>query len=233
MKFNTNDKEKDHPSDTHDFKITSTDIWMGQLVREYTLQPELITLLNTEIDRRKDHPKWNEYLAGNIKDQYNLYFHDGGEKMQQTISESFVNVIKTLAKDYLDSLPVLESYSSTLTSIWYNDQKKHEYNPIHAHTGVTGMGITGVMYLKVPEGINAGTPIKSFFQGQSPNGRTHIFGNISSQLCRRSIAPSLKEGMFYIFPFDLQHLVYPFEANVVRRSLSFNMSITALKFVVS
>ena len=71
MKFNTNDKEKDHPSDTHDFKITSTDIWMGQLVREYTLQPELITLLNTEIDRRKDHPKWNEYLAGNIKDQYN------------------------------------------------------------------------------------------------------------------------------------------------------------------
>ena len=94
MKFNTNDKEKDHPSDTHDFKITSTDIWMGQLVREYTLQPELITLLNTEIDRRKDHPKWNEYLAGNIKDQYNLYFYDGGEKMQQTISESFVNVIK-------------------------------------------------------------------------------------------------------------------------------------------
>ena len=159
MKFNTNDKEKDHPSDTHDFKITSTDIWMGQLVREYTLQPELITLLNTEIDGRKDHPKWNEYLAGNIKDQYNLYFYDGGEKRQQTISESFVNVIKTLAKDYLDYLPVLKTYEAKLASIWYNDQKKYEYNPIHAHTGRSATGITGVMYLKVPDGINTRTTI--------------------------------------------------------------------------
>ena len=86
-----------------------------------------------------------------------------------------------------------------------------------------------MLYLKIPEGINEGRKVKQFFNNTSANGRTHLFANSASQLSRRSFLPPLTEGSFYIFPYDMQHLVYPFTGNGMRRSLVCNFDIRRTK----
>ena len=223
------DFKLNNPTGT-EYEIKSTPIWFGQVVRKYQLPKALVNRLNEEIDGRKDHSKWNDYLAGNLETQNMLYFKDDKDQIKQSVSDSFVDVFKNLGYDYMSLVPHVKSYQADLMTIWYNDQKKYEFNPIHGHTGRTPVGITGVLYLKVPEGINEGRHIKQFYHGSSAEGRTHIFSNDASQLSRRSFLPDLKEGDFYIFPYDVQHLVYSFTADVTRRSLSFNMNVQSLVF---
>lgn len=228
--FTVIDYELNNPSRTSEFEIKSTDIWFGQCVRKYTLPSDLIKRLNEEIDSRNDHSDWKDYLAGHLDIQRMLYFKDDKGQIKQSISDSFVGAIRNLGEDYLNLMPHIRSYKSDLMTIWYNDQKKYEYNPIHGHNGRSPVGITGVLYLKVPKEINEGKEVKQFFQGSSANGRTHLFSNDASQLSRRSFLPKLEEGVFYIFPYDVQHLVYPFSADVTRRTLSFNMDVMTTEF---
>ena len=223
------DFKLNNPTGT-EYEIKSTPIWFGQVVRKYQLPKELINRLNEEIDGRTDHSSWNDYLAGNLETQNMLYFNDDKGQIKQSVSDSFVDMFKNLGHDYMSLVPHIKSYQAELITIWYNDQKKHEFNPIHGHNGRTPVGITGVLYLKVPEGINEGRKVKQFFQGSSAEGRTHIFSNDASQLSRRSFLPKLQEGDFYIFPYDVQHLVYSFTADVTRRSLSFNMDVNGIIF---
>jgi len=213
-----------------EYEIKSSDIWFGQLAKKYTLPPSLIKKLNDEIESRQDHPDWNEYLAGHLEAQKMLYFKDDKGQIKQSVSDSFVEVFKNLGRDYLNLLPHVKSFKTDLVTIWYNDQKQYDYNPIHGHNGRSPVGITGVLYLKIPEGINEGRKVKQFFNNTSANGRTHLFANSASQLSRRSFLPPLTEGSFYIFPYDMQHLVYPFTADVTRRSLSFNMDVLSTEY---
>lgn len=224
------DYELNNPHTETDFEIKSSDIWFGQVVKKYILPPSLLKKLNDEITSRQDHPDWKDYLAGHLDIQRMLYFKDDKGQIKQSVSDSFVGAIKNLAHDYLNLLPHLKSYKTDLVTVWYNDQKKYEYNPIHGHNGRSPVGITGVLYLKVPKEINEGKKIKQFFNNSSANGRTHIFANNACQLSRRSFLPPLAEGDFYIFPYDMQHLVYPFTADVTRRSLSFNMDVYDSEF---
>tara|TARA_R100000995_G_C3484228_1_gene126136 strand:- start:1830 stop:2516 length:687 start_codon:yes stop_codon:yes gene_type:complete len=219
------DYELNNPSRETEFEIKSSEMWFGQLAKKYTLPPSLIKKLNDEIDSRQDHPDWNDYLAGHLEYQKMIYFKDNKGEIKQSVSDAFVEVFKNLAHDYLNLLPHVKSFKTDLVTIWYNDQKQYDYNPIHSHNGRCPVGITGVLYLKVPEGINEGRKVKQFFNNTSANGRTHLFSNSASQLSRRCHLPPLVEGDFYIFPYDMQHLVYPFTADVIRRSLSFNMDV--------
>lgn len=102
-----------------------------------------------------------------------------------------------------------------LEAAWMVNQVAHEYNPVHNHSQST---LSSVLYLEVP---------KDMQQDELP-GKAKIDGAIEwvyqsvGHDQNATIRAVPKEGIFYIFPATLLHLVYPFRRPGVRRSISIN-----------
>ena len=110
-----------------------------------------------------------------------------------------------------------------LVSCWFNDQKENEYNPLHIHWGESYGGISSVLFLKIPDSINEA---KNKNNKEEPkDGRLEfVYGN--TLYCSHNtklVHPQV--GKLYLFPYYLNHTVYPFKGEGVRRSLSFNVDL--------
>jgi len=110
-----------------------------------------------------------------------------------------------------------------LTGSWINFQKKHEFNPIHAHNG----NYSFVIWLDIPYNIddelehpsvkNSNVPMASVFNllYTAPDG----------SISTRPFFIDKKDcGKFIIFRSDMPHLVYPFRtSDEYRISISGNL----------
>jgi hypothetical protein len=106
---------------------------------------------------------------------------------------------------------------------WYVRQFKHEYNPVHIHSGGT---ISCVGYLSLPENI-----AQEFMEDEKDhhptNGRIEfMFGTAGHHYINANQIIKPKVGDFYIFPSSLWHTVYPFTSEGERRSFSMNVAVT-------
>ena len=115
----------------------------------------------------------------------------------------------------------INKYKMHLNSIWVNEMKEHEYNPVHIHQGTIYTGLSSVMILKLPEQ----TGIEYSAEDKPMNGTLQILGNSSGQFCNSDYGPKLKERDFYVFPYDMRHCVYPFNGPGFRRTLSCNCDV--------
>ena len=58
------------------------------------------------------------------------------------------------------------------------------------------------------------------------NGQLQILGNSAGQFAHTDYSPKVKIGDFYIFPYDMRHVVYPFtNKKAKRRTLSCNVDV--------
>ena len=104
-----------------------------------------------------------------------------------------------------------------LANSWIVSQYKGEYNPWHKHSG----NFSAVMYLKIPEGMNAF--MEKEYEDHYPSSGLIQFMYGESQDFRSDTLTCLPEvGKMYLFPSWLKHSVYPFYCEGERRSLSFN-----------
>jgi len=115
----------------------------------------------------------------------------------------------------------IDGYEMHLNSIWINEMKEHEYNPIHVHQGTLFTGLSSVMILKLPQQ----TGIEYSAEDKPMNGRLQILGNSSGHFCKTDYSPNTKERDFYVFPYDMKHAVYPFNGQGFRRTLSCNCDV--------
>ena len=105
----------------------------------------------------------------------------------------------------------------TLTALWCNFQRQHEFNPPHDHDGK----LSFVIYLSIPE------PLKkenAEYKGRScgPGGIQFMYGEgPRDAVTYMSYFP--KEGDMFIFPAWLKHWVSPFNSDCVRVSVSGNV----------
>jgi hypothetical protein len=143
-----------------------------------------------------------------------------------------INVLSRLIEAYLGQFTVPFSVVSKkrkmgfeLSTFWVNYQKKHEFNPFHAHSGVWSF----VVWMKIPtnhkeqnahsRSSNSNTPCASAFQFVYSN----ILGTLDSSIIEMS--PDV-EGTIIFFPANLHHQVYPFyDCDEERISVSGNISI--------
>ena len=119
-------------------------------------------------------------------------------------------------KFYLDKNGI-ETYSLRLNSIWVNEMREHEYNPIHIHKGSLFTGLSSVMILKVPSHFG-----KEYSAEDNPtNGQLQLMGNCNGQFANVDYNPKFAPRDFYVFPYDIRHCVYPFNGtNETRRTLA-------------
>jgi len=123
-------------------------------------------------------------------------------------------------KHYLDWNRVKE-YKIHLNSIWVNEMKENEYNPVHVHQGNLFTGLSSVMILKLPKSFGDEYSSKDHPQ----NGRLQLLGSASGQFANVDYEPKVVDGDFYVFPYDLRHLVYPFNGPGYRRTLAANCDV--------
>ena len=95
----------------------------------------------------------NKQLVGKIEKEHSL-FYDGppNNKMQphRRLSDNVMQWFWKTFKHYLDWNNIRD-YKMHLNSVWVNEMKEHEYNPIHVHQGTLYTGLSSVMILKLPE----------------------------------------------------------------------------------
>jgi hypothetical protein len=191
-------------------------VYLGQTVLKYEVPLEVFVGLNDIYEKRKKElPKANKQLVGKIEDEVSLFF-DGPPNDK-------INPHNFLPKDILQWFDsVFNHYlmwnkigpnNRHINSIWVNEMKANEYNPIHIHQGKLFTGLSSVMIMKLPTdtGLEYSAPDKPM------NGRLQIIGAANGQFSKTDYSPQSKIGDFYVFPYDMRHCVYPFNGTKEKR----------------
>ena len=189
---------------------------LGQSIFKYKVPLELFVTLNELYESQKKLlPNANKQLAGKIADEVSLFYAGPTNKRMHThsyVSEDIMKWFYSIFSHYLRENRTQE-YHMDINSIWVNEMKAGDYNPVHVHHGKLFTGLSSVMILKLPKDM--GPEIAR--PDQPLNGRLQILGNSSGQFATTDFSPRVKLGDFYVFPYDIRHTVYPFTNKKAKR----------------
>ena len=194
-------------------------MWVfGRMVLKYTIEQDLIDDINKKYeDALKETDLLTSYgphLAGRLDSELNILPIIQSSKIFKKITQCM--------SDYIDKsaecgLCPPGPHNLDILSVWVNDMKQGEYNPVHTHH--KNVGYSSNLYLKVPEFINDCKEPHKWVDGQitfiAPNATAVEF-----------FTPQV--GDFYIFTADHMHCVNPFKTknpNDIRRSMPMNFVI--------
>jgi hypothetical protein len=200
-------------------------VYLGQTVLKYQVPQEVFNYLQKLYEvQKKQLPKANKQLVGKIKDEVSLHYSGkDSEKMHRHnfVSEDVLKWFYTVFQHYLNWNKVYK-YNMQINSIWVNEMKANEYNPVHIHQGMLYTGLSSVMILKLPKDYG-----KEYSAEEKPmNGRLQIIGASAGQFAKTDYSPNMQVGDFYIFPYDMRHCVYPFNrTKEKRRTLVCNVDV--------
>jgi len=200
-------------------------VFLGQSVLKYQVPLDIFTSIN-KIYEKDFHNlyKANTQLVGKIEKEHSLFYNGEDESkiknhnmLPLIVTDYFINIFK----HYLNWNKIRD-YNLHLNSVWVNEMKQHEYNPAHVHRGVLFTGLSSVMILKLPS-----TYGKEYSAADTPqNGRLQILGSASGQFAKIDYQPPMNLRDFYVFPYDMRHVVYPFNGtDETRRTLAANCDV--------
>ena len=200
-------------------------VFLGQSILRYEVPLDIFTTINSIYQNNFDSlDPANKQLVGKIQNEHSLFYGGKDESKMKNHNRLTSDVIKyfmDMFRHYLNWNKIKE-YDLHLNSIWVNQMKEHEYNPVHIHRGTLFTGLSSVMILSLPS-----TYGKEYSNDEVPqNGKLQILGSASGQFAKIDFQPSLKVRDFYIFPYDMRHCVYPFNStNETRRTLAANCDV--------
>jgi hypothetical protein len=200
-------------------------IFLGQSILRYEVPLDIFTGINQIYEEKFNqlNPA-NRQLIGKIKDEHSL-FYDGDDeskmKRHNLFPKNILDWFRTAFHHYLDFNKIID-YKTHINSIWINEMKANEYNPVHIHQGNIFTGLSSVMVLKLPNTYGI-----EYSASETPqNGRLQILGASSGQFAKVDYQPPMKLRDFYIFPYDMRHCVYPFNGTQdTRRTLAANCDV--------
>ena len=187
---------------------------------------------NTIIPANKDFSKGLVGQISHDKRSAQLYFpHD-----DNGVGKQFSDIIKRLGSEYIDRVVGMGS-DIEMQSMWTIHSYEGDYNPVHDHGTKTPMGLSCILYLKVPPQIEKlGNPAEHFEGLNSSSGAVDGFTyltwgvngmrdiNILRPITEEYVKPEV--GTMLMFPAWLRHGVMPFFGEGERRSFSCNLNVT-------
>ena len=207
--------------DTLDFRF----IWLGQMICKYKVPLDVFTTLNGIYENNFSNlPDAHKQLVGKIGKENSLFYGGVDNNKMHKHNLLPMNVHKwfeSIFRHYLKFNKIYE-YKLSLNSVWINEMKAGEYNPIHIHQGSLYTGLSSVMILKLPKDMGP-----EYARPDAPtNGKLQIIGSANGQFVKSDYSPNAPERDFFIFPYDIRHCVYPHaNPNAVRRTLAANMDV--------
>ena len=199
--------------------------FLGQSILRYETPLDIFSAINSTYETKFNtlEPA-NKQLVGKIKNEHSL-FYDGEDeskmKRHNLLPNNVLDWFMNMFKHYLEFNHIREPQTH-LNSIWVNEMKAHEYNPVHVHQGNIFTGLSSVMILKLPDTYGI-----EYSAEQAPqNGKLQLLGASSGQFAKVDYEPPMKLRDFYIFPYDMRHCVYPFNGtDQTRRTLAANCDV--------
>ena len=170
----------------------------------------------------------SDYLAGNVKQEHDIENHVWEEKISDEIPSLF-NWVGACVNTYMQTLlqkglarsrkitepeerimkegiKVLEIRSS-----WIVNSVAGDFNPVHQHGGI----LSAAGWLMIPESIQKN-------EEKENAGYIEFMYGESLSLIHNKYMFKPQVGKMFMFPSWLQHTVYPFRGEGIRRSFSFN-----------
>ena len=200
-------------------------VFLGQSILRYQVPLDIFSSINQIYEHNFNNlNSANRQLIGKIKDEHSLFYNGQDESKVKRHDNLPINIkswFLEMFNHYLEFNKV-KGYKTHLNSIWVNEMKAHEYNPVHIHQGDLFTGLSSVMILKLPNTYGV-----EYSAEQTPqNGRLHILGSSNGQFAKVAYQPPMEIRDFYIFPYDMKHCVYPFNGtNDTRRTLAANCDV--------
>ena len=200
-------------------------IWLGQTICKYEVPMDIFNVINGIYETNfVNLPDAHKQLVGKISKENSLFFGgaDNNKMHKHNMLPPYIlNWFESIFKHYLE-FNRIHPYELHLNSIWINEMKAGEYNPIHIHQGTVYTGLSSVMILNLPKDMGP-----EFAREDVPmNGKLQILGAANGQFVKSDYSPNAKERDFYIFPYDIRHCVYPHtNPNAIRRTLAANMDV--------
>jgi hypothetical protein len=199
--------------------------FLGQSILRYETPIDIFNAINSVYEQNfnKLEPA-NKQLVGKIKNEHSLFYNGEDEskmKRHNTLPNNVLDWFMSMFHHYLE-FNHIRDYKTHLNSIWVNEMKAHEYNPVHVHQGNLFTGLSSVMVLKLPNTYG----VEYSAEHAPQNGKLQILGSSSGQFAKVDYEPGMKLRDFYIFPYDMRHCVYPFNGtNDTRRTLAANCDV--------
>ena len=188
---------------------------------QYKLNTQEMDYVWRCIKNKKGNTK--KTLAGNISASYDLM--DRGDWFYTNVVLPLVNSYAEKFRNVGEKLPILTEHPYFMNKWWVNYQKKHEFNPLHNHSGIYSF----VIWMKIP--------YDSRKQNQKDIARDSSFPKIGEfQFVYNDIVGETRvyeypmsredEGTMLFFPSQLDHQVYPFyDCDEERISVSGNIMV--------
>jgi hypothetical protein len=199
--------------------------FLGQSILKYETPLDIYYAINQIYEQKFNQLEpANEQLVGKIKDEHSLFYDGEDESRMKRHNHLPKNVLDWFMEMFTHYLEFnhIRDYKTHLNSMWVNEMKAHEYNPVHVHQGNLFTGLSSVMILKLPNTYG----IEYSANGEPANGKLQILGSSSGQFAKVDYQPPMKLRDFYIFPYDMRHCVYPFNGtNDTRRTLAANCDV--------
>jgi hypothetical protein len=203
-------------------------------IMEARLPMSLVDRVNDYIDSVRDSAAdHSASLVGQIKqDARSAQLHlDLAQKMPATLA----GVIAQIGEQYVTQ----QGYRAAVTAhdMWSIHSYAGDYNPLHDHGGNTPLGLSSILYLKVPPAIaekpaifHGGAPKLNMTSGNCDGFTLLVWGATGMRdfsLLRPPTQQYIKPevGKLLVFPNWLLHKVEPFFAGGERRTLSCNMDV--------
>jgi len=197
-------------------------IIQGKFINKYKVPLEQIDDFNFKYDRlKKSLPSHGAVLAGALKTELGITNFFQTMDLYDTLTAN----IQDFVEDWYDTNFFKQPESAQPTdkphrhidilSVWVNDMKSNEYNPVHHHN--ERVGFSTVLFLKLPK------ELIDDYEHKHKNKDGRLFFHHDNTITE--VIPNV--GDFYVFRADHAHGVYPFKAkdpNDIRRSMSFNFT---------
>ena len=205
----------------------------GPSILKCKIPEDILKILNNdclsiaEDKTKREELDWSDYLAGRVKWEYRIQ-DEAIKYMQELISgwtKAFLLPLNMTKEEDIKKFNT--SLEVGILSSWYIRQWKHEYNPVHFHTGCL---LSSVGYLSLPKDID------KFWEEEdkdhnSSGGQIEWLSGQMGLTNTTNFKAKPQIGDFYIFPAYLNHTVYPFNSNFdfpdvqgERRSFSVNLT---------
>ena len=198
---------------------------------------EVIDEINSHIDDTiiPNNVDYSPGLVGQIRQNEKskqLHFpHEGDE-----VGEQFSSVLMRLGSEYVDRTIGLPC-DVDMQSMWTVHSYEGDYNPVHDHGTRTPMGLSMILYLKVPPQISELDNPSEQFGGLNQSsgavdGFTYLVWGVNGMRDINILRPITEEyikpevGTMLMFPAWLRHGVNPFFGEGERRTMSANLNIT-------
>ena len=198
-------------------------ISLGQTIIKYQVPKDIFITINRIYEKKyKSLVSANSKLAGKIEKEHSLFTRGESKNSNfNVLSLDVLNWFEKMFTHYLKNTLPFNNHQKQIVSIWVNEMKEHEYNPIHVHQGSLFTGLSSVMVLHLPKSFGV-----EYSATKTPtNGKLEILGNSTGYFAATDYSPELSPGDFYIFPYDMRHCVYPFNGPGFRRTLSCNCDV--------